>query len=172
MKRQIYEHNINLGSMEVEFYDTGTYDIDQPIDTVQVNATNFQGPRLAYEQWKALPEDAKKIWDMLSPEAKAIILQPPPKPDPNRPTNPFGKSLPKQQNPPVPRKSVHEHYNDYIILCLHELHGGDTPPTADSSNIGGDTSVHEDTPATEEQPLLAHMMKKKPLPPGNVKRLL
>ena len=47
--------------------------------------------------------------------------------------------------------------------------GGDTPPNAD---IGADTSVHEDTPEPEKQPLLAHMTKKKPLPPGNVKRLL
>src|SRR5687768_520506 len=123
MKRQIYEHNINPDPMEDELYDTGTYDIDQPIDTVQVNATNFQGQRLAYEQWKALPEDAKKIWDMLSPEAKAIILQPPPKPDPNRTTKPFGRPQPKQ-NPPLPRRSIQEHDIDYIISCLHELHGG------------------------------------------------
>src|SRR5688500_4280304 len=123
MKRRIYEHNINFDSTEDDFYDTGTYDIDQPIDTVQVKTTNFQGPRLAYEQWKALPEDAKKIWDMLSPEAKAIILRPPPKPDPNRATKPFGRPLPKQ-NPPLPRRSILEHDVDYIISCLHELHGG------------------------------------------------
>src|SRR5687768_15844996 len=61
MKRRIYEHDFSSDPMEDAFYVTGTYDIDQPIDTVQVNATNLQGPRLAYEQWKALPEDAKKI---------------------------------------------------------------------------------------------------------------
>src|SRR5687768_11585870 len=100
MKHRNYEHNINFDLVEEEFYDTGTYDIDQPIDTVHVNATNFQGPQIAYEQWKALPEDAKKIWDMLTQEAKAIILWPPPKPDPNRATKPFGRLPPRQHNPP------------------------------------------------------------------------
>ena len=74
VKRRIYEHEIQNDLNEDEFYDAGTYDIDQPIDTVSVNVTKFQGPRLSYEQWHALPEDAKKIWDMLSADAKAIIL--------------------------------------------------------------------------------------------------
>jgi hypothetical protein len=96
IKRRIFQHEVDPDPDPDEFYDAGTYDIDQPIDTVQVNATRFQGPRLSYEQWHALPEDAQKIWDMLTPEAKAIILRPPPKPDPNRPTKPFARPPPKQ----------------------------------------------------------------------------
>ena len=84
IKRRIYQHDIQSDTNDDEFYDTGTYDIDQSIDTVLINATKFQGPHLTYEQWHALPEDAKKIWDMLSPDAKAIILRPPPKPDPQK----------------------------------------------------------------------------------------
>ena len=126
VKRRIYEHNVTYDPIDDEFYDAGTYDIDQPIDTVQVNVTNFQGPRLAYEQWKALPEDAKKIWDMLSQEAKAIILWPPPKLDPDRSTKPFGRPPPRNQNSQLPHRSIHEHDLDYIISCLHELQGGHT----------------------------------------------
>ena len=52
--------------------------------------------------------------------------------------------------------------------------GGTPSPISDAD---GQTSVHEDTtPQVDvqepEQPLLAHMTKKKPLPPGNVKQLL
>jgi hypothetical protein len=52
---------------------------------------------------------------------------------------------------------------------------GDTPPSI--SDADGNTSVDENTTSQVEeqepkQPLLEHMTKKKPLPPGNVKRLL
>ena len=67
-----------------DFQDTDMYDIDHPLDLMQAYATNFnRGARLSYGQWKALPDDAKQIWDTLSEEAKAIILRPPPEPDPN-----------------------------------------------------------------------------------------
>lgn len=74
-KRRIYQHEfVSDDEVEDTFYDAGDFGIDQPIDTLEVNVTKYQGPRLQYEQWKALPDDAKKIWDMLSPEAKSIIL--------------------------------------------------------------------------------------------------
>ena len=65
---------------------------------------------------------------------------------------------------------------DYLTLCLHELHGGD-PPSENSfdsvpDSSDGVTSVHEDIPEPDSQPLLAHVTKKKHLPPGNIKRLL
>ena len=55
--------------------------------------------------------------------------------------------------------------------------GGDIPPPFCEQEGDESTSVHEDNisqvAAPEpEQPLLAHMTKKKPLPPGNVKQLL
>ena len=70
---------------------------------------------------------------------------------------------------------MNEHDIDYLIACLHELHGGDTPPSI--SDADGHTSVHEDTTSQTdaqepEQILQAHMTKKKPLPPGNIIRLL
>ena len=178
-KRQIYEHDVtyNHGSDNLT---TSDYDIDQPLDILQAHATHYgQGPRLAYDQWHALPDDAKKIWDTLSQEAKAIILRPPPKPDPNPKPSTFQRrsNAPPPRWPPFPCQNINEHDIDYLVNCLHELHGGDIPPPFCKHNGDESTSVHEDTNShvaapEPEQPLLAHMTKKKPLPPGNVKRLL
>ena len=149
-----------------------------PIANLHVNATKFQGgPRLSYEQWHALPDDAKKIWDMLSPKAKSIILCPFLA---NKPTKLpyFGtkKTPPQQHQAPPPCQAIHKHEFDYLTLCLHELHGGDPPSETFYDSVpeppDGVTSVHEDISEPDSQPLLAHVTKKKPLPPGNVKRLL
>ena len=108
-------------------YDTSNYVVDQTLDLIQVHATNFgHGPHLSYNQWHALPEDAKKIWDSLSQDAKTIILRPPPKPDPNQRLAAFQRNLnaPPPRRPPIPRRNMNEHDLDYLIACLHELHGG------------------------------------------------
>ena len=74
-KRKIYAHDLFSDHDPEPTYDTGNYDIDQSLDLIQVHATNFgHGPHLSYNQWYALPEDAKKIWDSLSQDAKTIIL--------------------------------------------------------------------------------------------------
>ena len=108
---------------------------------------------------------------MLSPEAKAIILRPPLKPHPDK-NSKFSNQPPHQQEAPLPRCTIHETDIASLIACLHELHGGEAPPSTENVDGDNDTSAHEDTFATEEQPLLAHLTKKKPLPPGNVKWLL
>ena len=76
VKRRVYEHDMYDSQVGVQdnWYDA-SFDIDLPIADLQIHATNFQqGPRLSYEQWHALPEDAKLFWDLLSVKAKAIIL--------------------------------------------------------------------------------------------------
>ena len=84
---------------------TAEYDIDQPLDILQVHATHYgQGPRLTYDQWHALPDDAKKIWDTLSQEAKAIILQPPP----NR--------IPIRNQTPSSANQMHPRLVDHLFL--------------------------------------------------------
>ena len=74
----MYEHNI-LGQQNVNVnkFNEPAFDINLPILNQQIYATNFQnGPRLPYEHWHGLPDDAKKIWDMLRTKARMIILQP------------------------------------------------------------------------------------------------
>jgi hypothetical protein len=79
--RRIYAHQLDTDNYEdkEEYFSHLDYNIDHSIDTMEVYAANFtRGLQLSSEQWHSLPDDAKKTWDMLSPEAKAIILQPRP----------------------------------------------------------------------------------------------
>ncbi|HEY9709439.1 MAG TPA: hypothetical protein V6D48_14645, partial [Oculatellaceae cyanobacterium] len=170
-KRHVYIHELdNDANVDGESFDnTIHYDIDSTVETIEVNATKFQhGPRLSYEQWKKLPEDARKIWDMLSAEAKAIILQAKPSLGPNYAVaqRPF---VPRNNKGTMPhQRNVNKHDIETLIACLHDLHGGSSPDNTDS--IDGAISAPEDI--SEEQPLLAYLTKRKPLPPGNIKRLL
>ena len=51
-KRRIYQHDLFPDHDHDNTYDTGNFDIDQPLDLIQVHATNFgNGPRLSYKQW-------------------------------------------------------------------------------------------------------------------------
>ena len=120
---------------------------------------------MLYKQWHALPDDAKKIWDMLSPEAKTIILHPF---SANKPAKPpyFGnkKTPPQQHQALLPRQAIHEHEIKYLTWCLHELYGGDPPSETFYDLVteppDGVTSVHEDISKPDSQPLLAHVTKK------------
>ncbi len=124
-KRHIYDHEVfEVVTSDGESPDEVAYDIDSDIGTIEVNATNFyKGPRLTSEQWHKLPDDMKKIWDMLSQEAKAIILQQPsPSPNPNRMQKPYA-ARPNQPAIPCSRQ-VNEHDLETLIVCIHDLHGG------------------------------------------------
>ena len=169
-KHHIYSHEA-LDSP----YDDGEhlmdpmYDIDCTVETIEINATNFdQGLKLPYAQWQKLPDDARKIWDMLSPEAKTIILQP--KPAPNPSPNLCQRYLGPGNKLPPPH-NINEHDITHLIACLHDLHGGSQPsPINDNQCFADAISAPEDT--SEDQLLLAHMTKCKPLPPGHIKRLM
>lgn len=84
----IYQHEIFQDDYEdgEQYHNShDSFDIDSNIDTIEAYATFADhGPRLTRDQWYKLPEDARKIWDMLSPDAKSIILQPCPPPDPQK----------------------------------------------------------------------------------------
>ena len=114
---------------------------------------------------------------MLSPEAKVIILHlfltnTPPK------ITHFNnrKPSPRQQHAPSPHHAMHTHGLDYLTSFFHKFLGrdppSDTPLDSAPKPSEGVTSVHEDIPEPDSQPLLAHVTKKKPMQPGNIKRLL
>ena len=74
-KTRVYKHEIF--DIKHNKYFADSHDIDLPIAGLHVNAAKFQGgPRLSYKQWHALPDDTKKIWDILSPKVMTIILHP------------------------------------------------------------------------------------------------
>ena len=112
---------------------------------------------------------------MLSPKAKAIILQPKPpfRPSPqyNQPPKAFQPPWQQQRLPPnnltTPRCSVQEHEIDAAIAYLHDLCGGSPPPenpsdTYHESPFDGATVTHEAPDTSHDQPLLMHLTKKKP----------
>src|SRR5687767_8302557 len=108
---------------------------------------------------------------MLSQEAKAIILQPQLPPCPNSSMS-WCLFVPKpNRSPPPCLHNINEHDIQHLIACLYDLHRGSQPDNIDdNNNVDGAISAPEDQP--EEQPLLAHLTKRKPLPPGNIKQLL
>ena len=178
-KRHIYEHDM-VSSDGEQFLDCNSFDIDSPIATIEAYATYFdRGPRLTADQWHRLPADAQKTWDLLSPEAKAVILQP--RSTPN--SGATKRSYPPRPPPSAPpdRRLAQTHEVDYLMACLHDLRGGsspsDTSSTIDDSNSrdidnAADSATTDHEANTNDQPILAHMTKKKSLPPGNIKRLL
>jgi len=176
-RHRVYEHEIDYGE-EYEAY--AAYTIDSPLPTLQANATASLPPctpHLTREQWHRLTDEAKKTWDLLTDEAKAIILSP-------RPMPPAWLT----SFAPPPRCRFTAHALEHLMECLDVHHDDDPPPVtaflhaqsegstssaADSPNV---TSVHEVQTSLadgeDEQALLAHVTKRKPLPPGNLKCLL
>ena len=160
-KRHVYEHDLHS-----ETVDHNVFDIDSSISTISAYRSTF-GPRLTASQWYNLTPQAQKTWDMLTPEAKSIILQPKPPPDPTSSSSKSSR---------LPSRSLNHHDIDHVIACLHDLCGGSQTAADNDTNTmpaSNATSVHEVMQnGEEEQPILAHMTKKKSLPPGNIKRLL
>lgn len=141
--------------------EAGVYNIDYPVGSIDVNATNFNiAPRLSYQQWHSLPEDAWKVWNMLSPEAKEIILWP--------------KAAPLQQHaviycPLMPRPNkllppcpwnINLHDIEHLIDCLHDLHGGGGSSDNTNETQGDDDAISAPDDSNDDQTLLAHLLKR------------
>ena len=152
VQRLIYEHD--AASIDGEEY------INSTVAPIEAYTTSFtQGPHLTADQWHSLPMEAQTTWDLLSPDAKHIILQP--HAHAGQP-----KANTMQQFPPhPPHPALTVHGIDTPLECLHDLRGGSQLSDNITENA---TSVHEAT----EQPILAHMTKKKPLSPDDIKKIL
>ena len=170
-KRQVYQ-------MEQQDEESN-YSIDSPIDYLSINQSitnNPRPPRMSYDKWQRLPDDAKQTWDLLSDEAKAIILGTMDR-KPNQP-----------MSAPPPRRRVNQHDIQHLVSCLHKtgfedhqtlstvstsLHA-QSEGSNDNQSFQDNTLTpedHSDTPPNDQQ-LLAHLTKRKSLPPGTAKRLM
>ena len=177
-RRKVYSHEIEYGepfemSDPYSFEET-EYDIDSSIGSLSVNQTFTKPskyfPRLTREQWMRLTDEAKKTWDQLPNEMKAIILEPP-----NR--------KPNYRTAPPPRK-VNAHEVAHLMECLHG-NDIDIEPAPDPHLLSAllheqsegsmaskpVTSIPEEDTDSNKQ-VSAHAASQKPLPPGNIKRLL
>ncbi|HEY9706731.1 MAG TPA: hypothetical protein V6D48_00855, partial [Oculatellaceae cyanobacterium] len=100
-KRHIYLHETDNMDIDHGEYIDGEYsndivdyNIDSPVAYIQVNSTSYKQhntPRIPYNIWQQLTEDAKRIWDTLPNEAKALILGSKPKLQPTKHSQPFQK---------------------------------------------------------------------------------
>ena len=86
-----------------------------------------------------LPEEAKKLWNMLSSNIKSMILHS----KPQAGNNSFNFCPgPKPPSLPLPRCNVNEHDIEKLIACLHDVHGGSQPDITDGD---GSISYPEDS---------------------------
>ena len=71
---------------------------------------------MSYDQWHRLTDDAKNTWDMLTDEAKSIILKP-------------------TSEPPPPRRRINQHDIQHLVSCLQdtELPDNHHVPTVSAS---------------------------------------
>lgn len=173
-RRQVYQHE-----QGDEGSDYDGYSIDSPIDYLSINQSvinNPRPPRLSYDQWHKLTDEAKRTWDLLSDDAKAIIL---------------GTATRKPNSAPsapLPRRRINQHDIQHLVSCLHETGIEDQPTVSTVSNSlhaqtegSNDNSGFQDgnlapeehfEPPPNDQQLLAHVTKRKSLPPGTAKRLM
>ena len=175
---KVYSHEMEYG----ESYDMSDpypseedqYDIDSSIGFLNINQAYSKPskpfPRLTREQWMRLTDDAKRTWDQLSNEMKAIILE-------------QQHKKPYNRNAPPPRQ-INAHEVAHLVECLH---GNDIPY---SSPFPLTALLHEqsegsmapmpvtsvpdeaDKDADNQKQVSAHAASQKSLPPGNIKRLL
>jgi len=77
-KRAVYLHDLQ-DSFE-DFSDDNPYNLDSSVVDLQANLHDQQiksfgkAPHLSGQQWKSLDPDAQATWNLLSNEAKVIIL--------------------------------------------------------------------------------------------------
>ena len=178
-RRSVYMAELDTTTQDDEIYfDTDSYDhynIDSdPNDILEANVHGFGGPRLNADQWSRLPKEAQSKWDELNNEAKAVILEhkvrPPGAPNRGPPRRDFGKPsggrfVPRPR-PPDTAVNLHDISAMEYLANLHDMYGfasnGDGPPV----------EIPPEPDPTSGAPLLAHMTKKKDIPPGDIQRVL
>jgi hypothetical protein len=151
--RQVYEH-------EIEHTSNQGHDINSNVhEILEVHQTTFErgGPHLKKNQWDHLgqtPGD-QDTWDSLSNEGKRIVLEP------------MMGGTPQHRKASLHDITAHA----YIQANMHEHQRegqDDKEDSASAPNVSTITDIGTENNST----LLAHMMKRAPLPPGDITRIL
>jgi len=134
VKQVVYQHELEAPTLVHDYdYVDESFDIDYPVEQLSINvhrrrpaSPTDQRVRLPFDRWSKLSDDAKKVWDTLDDQAKAVILgSSSPKPPPTRVTPPRGPA----------RRHVNLHdMSAYDLLQAFVAH----------------TSVEEDLQASED----------------------
>ena len=122
--------------------DSELYDIDSPISLIYANSAEhsrrhrtLQGVRMTGQQWAALSDKGRQVWDTLTDDDKAVILfgRSSPRNSPRRPSTP--SSTPPR--PATPRR-IHFHETpspaDTDGDVFHDA--VETPPATDTETSG------------------------------------
>jgi hypothetical protein len=177
--RRVYTHDLHDGS---DTYDQ-SFDIDTPMDVICAFAAaqvkHQPGSHMQYPVWNSLPSKDQQIWDQLSDETKAAILQGKPLSTPSsqrppvgitRPSSSHGPSTPACGNCMVNLHEISVH--DYITMIHESQHAIEIdtdhgPPQSDQDHDADDT--HDDSNTAT---ILAHITKREQVPPGDIKHIL
>ena len=187
-RRHVYQHETLVHGEGFEaadgdvFYDAPhdiepAYNIDSDVQFMEVYASHSGTPRpmLPSHQWQKLAHEDKKVWSQLSDAGKRVLLgntgsgtatKPPPGPwqSARPPNSGFIKSNPSSAGS-ARKLNLHEiSVADFISDQLSTLHN-------DASTIG-DTTQATSSGETDNDLLLAHLTKRKTLPPHDLRRIL
>jgi hypothetical protein len=169
-QRIVYEHDIH----GYDLVDDYVFDIDSSPQTLEVNFAN-RGPSLSKNQWDRIPEEHHAIWDTLSQDTKAIILE-------QRQTRPLRRP-PPQLGPNQVSSETNLHdisVHDYIQANFHDQLMGSSDDRAEQDKIdNGNNNAQNSQISLQSEPepptLLAHLAKRGPtgkLPPAHLHRML
>jgi hypothetical protein len=179
-KRQVYAHD--LTHEEDDLYDASyemdLFDIDTPVDTIQVYASKFtyrpssaKKVRMPKDKWFGLDQKTKDLWDQIDDKYKSVILGY----TKSSSSSPFpGKPPSKPPFPPKQRRNINLHeMSAYEFLQVH-THELEPDPIADEA-ANEDHPVDVADPETSSDTLLINAAKgSRPssLPPGDIRRVL
>jgi hypothetical protein len=175
-RRSVYHTEFEpLQTEEDVYYES--FNIDSSYnDILEANAHGFGGPRLNADQWGRLPKEVQEKWDEFDREHKAIILEqklrPPLGNNPRGPPRrdfgrPAGNRFVPRPRPPDTVVNLHDISAMEYLVQFHrsvigDVENGDGPPV----------EIPPEPDPLTSAPLLAHMARKKNIPPGDIQRVL
>ncbi|MGL4349286.1 MAG: hypothetical protein ACRCT2_01685, partial [Plesiomonas shigelloides] len=156
-----------------------SYDIDYPVEQLSVNVHRRspapppnQRVRLPFDRWSKLSDDARKIWDTLDDQSKAIIL------------GSSGPAKPQLSRMPSVNKGQPRHVNLHDMSAFDLLHAfvastGNQEEQAPPDQISDDdpppssgSGTDEPHPSDDSSLLINAAKTSKSLAPSDIRRIL
>lgn len=151
--RRVLEHDLYTAEYDCQpFY-------DEPPEAYDIHSSHQQSvrTRLLGDQWHRLGEDGQRIWKMLTPEQKAIILETPPI------RNSYPGSPQRSRAPPYrPNPGNPSDNNKPLFASTHESTITEPAHTPDAL----------DDPYTLPSSISAHLTKREGVHPAEPSRML
>ena len=147
--RRVYEHYLEGYDGNDSYDDDVSYDIDTSNDVIEamVTKTHLPGSRMPFSKWSKLSPKEQGIWDMLSDEAKAVILQASTTPNSTLSSSRGDSKSSSRGKTPTQRVNLHDvSAYDYLAM-VHDL----LPEESTMDNGKDDDDAAEFQDAVEQQ---------------------